>query len=129
MCRYRRVIHLQDDKGDERSKTCLGQYCNSSGSNYIIMEDLLVRVNMAALSLLATKTPQAGDVNANFAELKAVINGLKTEKEVMMATIAEFRVIVPLLYGGKISIREITNVQQTHLHVNEKSVTIKSTKN
>ena len=75
------------------------------------MEDLLVRVNMAALSLLATKTPQAGDVNANFAELKAVINGLKTEKEVMMATIAEFRVIVPLLYGGKISIREITNVQ------------------
>ena len=44
------------------------------------MEDLLVRVNMAALSLLATKTPQAGDVNANFAELKAVINGLKDRK-------------------------------------------------
>ena len=104
MCRYRRVIHLQDDKGDERSTTCLGQYCNSSGSNYIIMEDLLVRVNRAELSLLVTKTPQAGDINANFAELKADINGLKTEEEVMMATIAEFRVIVPLLYGGEINI-------------------------
>ncbi len=116
MCRYRRVIHLQDDKGDERSKTRLGQYCNSSGSNYIIMEDLLVRVNRAELSLLVTKTPQAGDINASFAELKADIYGLKTEKEVMMATIAEFRVIVSLLlYGGEIiSIREITNVQQTH---------------
>ena len=85
------------DKGDERSKTCLGQYCNSSGSNYIIMEDLLVRVNMTELSLLATKIPQTGDINAIFAELKADINGLKTEKEVMMATIAEFRVIVPHL--------------------------------
>jgi hypothetical protein len=84
---------------------------------------------MTELSLLATKIPQTGDINAIFAEFKADINGLKTEKEVMMATIAEFRVIVPLLYGGKISIREITNVQQTHLHVNEKSVTIKSTKN
>ena len=82
MCRYRRVIHLQDDKGDERSKTCLGQYCNSSGSNYIIMEDILVRVNRAELSqyLLVTKTPQAGDINANFAELKADIYGLKTEQ-------------------------------------------------
>ena len=113
MRRYRRVIHLQDDKGDERSKTCIGKYCNSSGSNYIIMED--IRVNRAELSLLVTKTPQAGDINANFAELKADINGLKTEKEVMMAAKAEFRVIVPLLYGGEIiSIREITNVQQTH---------------
>jgi hypothetical protein len=77
------------------------------------MED--IRVNRAELSLLVTKTPQAGDINANFAELKADINGLKTEKEVMMAAKAEFRVIVPLLYGGEIiSIREITNVQQTH---------------
>lgn len=53
---------------------------------------------------LVTKAPQAGDINANFAELKADINGLKTEKEVMMATIAEFRFIVPLLYGGEINI-------------------------
>ena len=61
------------------------------------MEDLLVRVNMTELSLLATKIPQTGDINAIFAELKADINGLKTEKEVMMVTIAEFRVIVPHL--------------------------------
>jgi hypothetical protein len=37
------------------------------------MED--IRVNRAELSLLVTKTPQAGDINANFAELKADING------------------------------------------------------
>ena len=68
------------DKGDERSKTCLGQYCNSSGSNYIIMEDLLVRVNMTELSLLDTKIPQTGDINAIFAELKADINGLDRKR-------------------------------------------------
>jgi hypothetical protein len=56
----------------------------------------------AELSLIATKTPQAGDINANFAELKADINGLKTEKEVMMAAISEFRVIVPLLFKSGI---------------------------
>jgi hypothetical protein len=40
---------------------------------------------MTELSLLATKIPQTGDINAIFAELKADINGLKTEKEVMRA--------------------------------------------
>jgi hypothetical protein len=44
------------------------------------MEDILVRVNRAELSLLVTKTPQAGDITANFAELKADIYGLKTEQ-------------------------------------------------
>lgn len=40
------------------------------------MEDLRIRANRAELTLIATKTPQAGDVNAMFAELKADINGI-----------------------------------------------------
>ena len=39
----------------------------------ISMEDLRIRAKRAELTLIVTKTPQAGDINAMFAELKANI--------------------------------------------------------
>lgn len=55
----------------------------------ISMEDLRIRANRAELTLIVTKTPQAGDINAMFAELKADINSIKTGKEATIATMAE----------------------------------------
>ena len=53
------------------------------------MEDLRIRANRAELTLIATKTSQAGDIIAMFAELKADINGIWIGNEGTMATIAE----------------------------------------